>query len=183
MTENDRNLCKLLAFLLEYPGASWREEIAEIYEIADTIEAGDKRQIVEIFLAYVSATPPIVIQEAYTSAFDLAPETSLNLTYHLLGDNEDRGKILAGLLQIYRAAGYDATGRELPDFLPLVLEFLAICPELQDAALIWSSLGTVASLAGRLKENLHPYSGLMELAANILRPHIEEHSHTIIEEA
>ena len=53
----------------------------------------------------------------------------------------------------------------------MMLEFLSVCPEPEDAALLWSCLGTVAALAERLEEKKHPYAELMRLAANILQPH------------
>ena len=74
------------------------------------------------------------------AAFDLDPATSLHLTYHLLGDSEDRGKALARLLWVYHREGYDAVIGELPDYLPMILEFLALCPEPEDATLLWSCL-------------------------------------------
>ena len=111
------------------------------------------------------------LQEAYTQAFDLDPAASLHLTYHLMGDSEDRGKALAGLLWVYHREGFDAAIGELPDYLPMILEFLALCPEPKDAALLWSCLGTVATLAQRLEEKQHPYASLMGLAADILQPH------------
>jgi nitrate reductase delta subunit len=87
-----------------------------------------------------------------------------------MGDSEDRGKALAGLLWIYHREGFDAAIGELPDYLPLMLEFLAVCPEPKDAALLWSCLGTVGLLAQRLEEKQHAYAKLMGLAADILRP-------------
>ena len=183
MSDHQRNLCKMLAFLLQYPGAAWSGELADVEEVIRSMEKGQERLTVETFLAYAGSAPAIERQEAYTAAFDLAPETSLNLTYHLLGDNEDRGTALAGLLAIYRVAGYDPTGGELPDFLPLMLEFLAIITEPKKAGLFWSCLGAVAPLATRLRESGHPYAGLLELTADLVQPRIEEHAHIIKEEA
>ena len=126
------------------------------------------------FLSYAEATPLLKLQETYTSAFDLDPATSLHLTYHLLGDSEDRGKALAGLLWVYHREGYDAAIGELPDYLPMMLEFLALCPEPEDAALLWSCLGTVTALAERLEENSHPYAGLVRLVDNIIQPCMQD---------
>ncbi len=172
MTENERKLCKILAFLLEYPSASWKSELSDQLELLGTTGEEKQQKILKKFLAYAEKTPSLAQEETYTSAFDLNPATSLNLSYHLMGDSEDRGKVLAGLLRIYCRQGYDTTGGELPDYLPLVLEFLALCPEPEDAELLWSCLGKVATLAERLKENQHPYAELVELAAGILQPHM-----------
>ncbi len=172
MTENDRLQCKLLAALLEYPDPEWSAALADLDGVVDMVVDERRRSPLRKFLAYAGTTPLIRLQERYTSAFDLDPATGLNLTYHLMGDSEDRGKALAGLLWVYHREGYDAAVGELPDYLPLMLEFLSLCPEPEDASLLWSCLGTVATLAERLEQNRHPYAGLLGVAADILRPHV-----------
>lgn len=172
MTENERMQCKLLAFLLEYPDTHWSEDLAHLNELVDEVEDLDRRETLQGFLAYAGGTPPMELQEVYTRTFDLDAATSLHLTYHLLGDSEDRGKALAALLWVYHREGFDAAIGELPDYLPLMLEFLAVCPEPEDAGLLWSCLGSVAGLAQRLEEKQHPYANLMGLAADILQPHV-----------
>ena len=172
MTENDRLQCKLLAFLLEYPDTSWSEGLADMKTVVDEVADEQRKELLRRFLAYAVDTPPIKLQEVYTQAFDLDTATSLHLTYHLMGDSEDRGKALAALLWVYHQEGFDAAIGELPDYLPMMLEFLAVCSEPEDAALLWSCLGTVALLTQRLEENQHPYAKLMGLAADILQPHV-----------
>jgi nitrate reductase delta subunit len=171
MTENDRLQCKLLAFLLEYPDTSWSEGLADLDEVVDEVADEQGKELLRRFLTYAGSTPPIQLQEVYTQTFDLDPATSLHLTYHLMGDSEDRGKALAGLLWIYHREGFDAAIGELPDYLPMMLEFLTVCPEPEDAALLWACLGTVVTLAQRLEDKQHPYVSLMGLAADILQPY------------
>ncbi|WP_169309365.1 nitrate reductase molybdenum cofactor assembly chaperone [Desulforhopalus sp. IMCC35007] len=182
MTENDRVQCKLLGFLLEYPAASWNTELADVNEIVETVNDCRRRQLLRSFLTYVESTPLLQLQETYTAAFDLDPATSLHLTYHLLGDGEDRGKALAKILWVYHREGYDAAIDELPDFLPMVLEFLALCPEPEEATPLWSCLSAVAELAERLQKDKHPYGGLMELVAEIVHPCVITHPDSISKE-
>ena len=170
MTENDRIQCKLLAFLLEYPDTTWGEALTGLNEVVNEVAELWRRELLSGFLTYARGTASLELQEAYTQAFDLDAATSLHLTYHLMGDSEDRGKALAGLLWIYHREGFDTALGELPDYLPMMLEFLAVCPEPKDAALFWSCLGTVATLAQRLEEKQHPYARLMRLATTILQP-------------
>ena len=169
MTEDDRMQLKLVGFLLEYPDAPWAAALSDLDGVVDAVADGRRREPLRRFLAYAGTTPPIKLQETYTAAFDLNPAASLNLTYHLMGDSEDRGKALAGLLRIYQREGYDIAAGELPDYLPMVMEFLSVCPAPEDAALLWSCLSTVAPLAERLERDRHPYAGLLRLAADILR--------------
>lgn len=182
MTENDRVQCKLLAFLLEYPDSSWNTELADLNQVVETVIDQQRRELLQSFLTYAENTPLLKLQEIYTSAFDLDPSTSLHLTYHLLGDSEDRGKALAKILWVYHHEGYDAAIGELPDYLPMILEFLALCPEPEEATLLWSCLGTVAALAERLQKDKHPYAGLMELVAEIVQPCMSPHPDSISKE-
>ena len=182
MTENDRMQCKLLAFLLEYPDPSWNADLKDLREIVDTVVEQKRRRLLQNFLIYAEDTPPLQLQETYTAAFDLDPAASLHLTYHLMGDSEDRGKALAGLLWLYHREGYDAAIGELPDYLPMILEFLALCPEPKDTTLLWSCLGTVTALADRLQKESHPYAGLMELVTNIVQPYMATHPENISKE-
>jgi nitrate reductase delta subunit len=168
VTEDERIQLKLLSFLLDYPDAGWFEGLAGVGDVVDGLADGRSRTTLRRFLACAESTPAIRLQEAYTAAFDLHPATSLNLTYHFMGDSEDRGKALARLVEIYRRSGWDAAACDLPDFLPMMLEFLAVCPAPEDADLLWTCLGGVGNVAGRLAREQHPYAGLLALAADIL---------------
>ena len=152
MTENDRMQLKVIGFLLEYPDAAWMNALAGLDGVVAALEDGRGRQALRRFLGYAGGTPGIRLQETYTAAFDLNPSASLNLSYHLMGDSEDRGKALAGLLGVYHREGYDVAAGELPDYLPMVLEFLSVCPEPEGADLLWSCLGKVSTLAAHLEE-------------------------------
>ncbi|GAB6194673.1 nitrate reductase molybdenum cofactor assembly chaperone [Desulfocastanea catecholica] len=182
MTENDRMQCKLLSFLLDYPAPSWSGDLVNLHEVLATVSDQHRLELLQSFLNYAETTPPLTLQETYTAAFDLDPATSLHLTYHLMGDSEDRGKALARLLWMYHRAGYDAAIGELPDYLPMILEFLSLCPEPEEATLLWSCLGTVAALAERLEKNHHPYAGLLELVADIVQPCLGTHPDSMSKE-
>ena len=57
--------------------------------------------------------------------FDLTPEHSLHLTHHLFGDDKNRGPALIDLAELYKDYGVEVVANELPDYLPLILEFAA----------------------------------------------------------
>ncbi|MFV0437915.1 MAG: nitrate reductase molybdenum cofactor assembly chaperone [Desulfopila sp.] len=170
MNADGRRLAKTLAFLLDYPSGSWRAELFDYRRLLTTTGEKNQRAVVGNFIAYSRGCSPVEQQEMYTAAFDLEPAYSLNLTYHLLGEGEERGKVLANLLRLYRQQGFDYGGGELPDYLPMVLEFLALCPNPEEYPLLRSCLGVAGTLAERLQEQDHPYAGLLGLAAGILSP-------------
>ncbi len=76
------------------------------------------------------------LQERYVLLFDRSRTLSLNLFEHIHGESRDRGGAMVDLLETYRAGGFDLTGPELPDHLPVLLEFLSTRPlaEAKDAS-------------------------------------------------
>jgi nitrate reductase delta subunit len=167
MTEKDRTICKVLSFLLQYPEAESLEFLEDLRVAAQAITDSARRQPVTHFLAHLQGSPLSRLQEAYTATFDLSPATSLNLTYHRWGESKERGSALARLVDLYAQAGYEITGGELPDYLPLVLEFLSVCPGESSRKIMAEYLLPVSTLASRLGESGSPYAGIVQHAAHL----------------
>jgi nitrate reductase delta subunit len=167
--EDKRRLLKLISFLLTYPGEELKDYLEVLGEMVKEIPHPGERDNCRLFLKYLEDAPLISLQEEYTATFDLDPAVCLNLTYHRWGDNEERGRALAGFRQIYYSAGYESSTGELPDYLPLVLEFLSLDQQ-QDC---FSCLGEyhkqVETISARLRENGSPYAGILEIVANAFR--------------
>lgn len=104
----------------------------------------------------------IRLQEQYTEMFDLKTANCLNLTYHCFGDSEKRGPALSQLEETYRRAGLDRVNSELPDYLPLVLEFIAEKPDIGQAEIVPRYKDTLAMLAERFTNVSGPYAVLFE---------------------
>ncbi len=163
MTDEKRFLLKLLSRCLVYPDAEALEALPEMEAAAASLGEPRVRERLADFMALLKAQPLLKLQEHYTAVFDMNPSASLNLTYHLMGDREDRGRALAELLDVYRRAGFEPAVNELPDFLPLMLEFMAASSPAQPPALILRCLSAVPALSGRLKETDSPYAVPLEL--------------------
>ena len=163
MTDEKRTLLKLLSLCLAYPDAEALEALPEMEEAAAGLGDTRARERVSDFMALMKAQSLLKLQEHYTAVFDMDPAASLNLTYHLLGDREDRGRALAELLEAYLKAGFEPAVNELPDFLPLLLEFMAAAPQAETPAPILRCLAAVPALAGRLKESGSLYAVPLEL--------------------
>jgi len=123
------------------------------------------------FLTYLETTPLRSLQEEYTRTFDLNGTTCLNLTFHEWGDSRERGMALVDLKQLYKAEGYEPLAGELPDYLPMMLEFLTVCPDLTCAQLVSQYSKHISALAGRLKERGSPYSRPVEVVSLICQEH------------
>jgi nitrate reductase delta subunit len=91
----------------------------------------------------------------------------MNLTYHRWGDTEKRGPALAHLEEIYLKSGFERISSELPDFLPLILEFISERPHVANSVII-PLYGTVMeALAERLGQERNLYSLLFEQLIDI----------------
>jgi nitrate reductase delta subunit len=165
MMEEERTLLKLVSLLLQYPEAglldslpSLEGAVSEISDPGTKVRCGD-------FLKHLKKTPLLRLQESYSATFDLNPSTCLDLGYHRWGDGKERGGALARLVGLYLEAGYEVVDRVLPDHLPLVLEFLSLCPEEISIEIINEYGSQVATLASRLAEDGSPYAGLLRMVS------------------
>jgi len=168
MTDEKRLTFKLVSLLLQYPGEELWDSIPLVREVLDELPHTQTVEAVEGFLDYLSATPLIRLQEQYTAIFDMDPDGCLNLTYHRCGDDKGRGSAMAELHALYRSAGFEPLTSELPDYLPLILEFLALCPE-EAAPAICAQYGSeIERLGSRLKAFRSPYGALFDVALSAI---------------
>ncbi|MEO2075455.1 MAG: nitrate reductase molybdenum cofactor assembly chaperone [Bacillus sp. (in: firmicutes)] len=117
----------LASILLQHPEKGWieTEELKnEIFSI--------ENQLVKIlykqFLTYMQSTSYFDLCTEYTKTFDFNDKTTLYLTFPLFGENPDRGKALVKLKSEFYEAGLPLESNELPDYLPLILEFCSLAP-------------------------------------------------------
>jgi nitrate reductase delta subunit len=89
------------------------------------------------------------------------PAATMNLTYHIYGDNEERAAALARLQRNYERAGWERATGELPDYLPLMLEFLAVCGHPEHAEVVWEGLQGLGKLTAHLEKEAPVYASLL----------------------
>lgn len=166
--EEKGELFKLLSACLSYPDEALAAAASELSEAAAGLKEPYLRDRLSEFVAHLAAEPLLRLQEHYTAVFDMRPQASLNLTYHLMGDREERGRALAGLLALYRRSGFEPAVNELPDYLPLMLEFLSVAPEAENDPLVSRCLGTVPILLGRIAESESIYTVPLEILGQML---------------
>lgn len=114
------------------------------------------------FLDHVSVTPLLDMQADFVRTFDLNPAASLYLTTHAYGDSPLQGRALAALTELYRDSGCTPVGGELPDCLPLVLEFLALAPSWAAACLCEKFAPVVRGISTHLTTEGSPWANLMQ---------------------
>jgi nitrate reductase delta subunit len=169
MTEEERTLLKVVSLLLQYPEGSLLDSLGSVEAAVSGMSNPDSKAVCSDFLNHLRNTPLLRLQENYSATFDLRPSTSLDLGYHRWGEGKERGGALARLASLYLEAGYEMTGSVLPDHLPLLLEFLSLCPE-EMALQISEEYGSqVATLASRLIEDGSPYAELLRIVSENLK--------------
>ena len=161
-SEDRRVWFKLFSVLLQYPDEAFLQSVQSLRDDHDLFSDDPSGLGCRDFLWYLEATPLLSLQEGYVQTFDLRPSTCLNLTFHELGDSKIRGVALAELSQLYQDAGYESSTEELPDFLPLMLEFLSVCSVSTVHRILERYGNPIRSLAQRLHDEGSPYGGLIE---------------------
>ncbi|MEJ2366224.1 MAG: nitrate reductase molybdenum cofactor assembly chaperone, partial [Deltaproteobacteria bacterium] len=169
MNEVKRSLLKVLSILLQYPEDEIIIALGELREVAQGISQVEHRRRCMNFLHYLENNPLFRLQGNYTATFDFNPATSLNLTYHKWGDARERGNALLGFHQLYATAGYEITDRELPDYLPMFLEFLSIHYQECDFSFFGHYLVELKAISALLEESDSPYGPLFEIVLDIFR--------------
>lgn len=97
------------------------------------------------------------LQEDYVQLFDRTRSLSLNLYEHVHGESRDRGQAMADLVELYQRSGLELDARELPDFLPVFLDYLSTRPEAEAASLLGEAAHVLEAMAERLKTRGSPY--------------------------
>jgi nitrate reductase delta subunit len=120
---------KLVSLLLQYPHGDLLAARGDLCQAARDLGGGAQADAVRTFAAWYRDMPAGDLQQRYVDAFDFSRRSALYLTYHVFGDRRQRGMALLQLKQRYAAAGLPLGDGELPDYLPVVLEFAALAPE------------------------------------------------------
>lgn len=164
-------LYRILSLLLDYPDDYLKDhlpDLAGLIEADPAVSPAERRTVLET-IDWMRATGLLALQAHYVQVFDLTPDHSLHLTHHTLGESRERGPALVELAEFYRAHGFEAAERELPDYLPLVLEFATTLDEAGVAVFLRDRAPVLALLAERLAAAHSPYAGLVQVLAHRAR--------------
>jgi nitrate reductase delta subunit len=157
---------KLVGVLMDYPQDELWQHGGELLEAADDpILPAPRRTALADFVRELLAADPLEAQERWLAMFDRGRSMSLLLFEHIHGESRDRGQAMVDLVAAYRKNGFELAAKELPDYLPLVLEYLSQRPP--DEARDWlHHVGHIVSLlAARATERGSSYALLFEVLA------------------
>jgi nitrate reductase delta subunit len=149
---------KLASVLLQYPTAALFDGLgvleAEAARLPRPCAAPFSR-----FLGWLRATPPTEVAQHYVATFDLRRRCALYLTYYRYGDTRKRGMAMLAFKAAYRTAGLEPSDGELPDYLPLVLDFAALHP--RGEKLLGSHRADLELLQRALRDAGSPYADVI----------------------
>ncbi len=164
---------KLLSVLLEYPDKqlvdNW-DEVKQILQDPVALTKEDKA-VLSDFVDWAASLSLTQFQAAYVDTFDLNSKHSLYLTFHLFDEQDrDRGPALIELSELYKKTGFEIADGELPDYLPLILEYVATMEDEASARqFLQQTTQAIDIIANNLEQAGSPYAPLLRL--------IERHGH------
>jgi nitrate reductase delta subunit len=163
-TQDRATSYKLCSLLLQYPDdelLSARQELAGAVAI---LPGGPAARALQQFCEWWRSVDPLALQQHYVETFDLDKRSGLYLTFYDQGDKRDRGMALLRLKRLYRAAGLPLEGSELPDYLPVMLEFAAAAPAGHGDLVLREHRAALELVRTSLHERGTPYAHVLEAA-------------------
>lgn len=166
---------KLLSKLLSYPDEALAEAIPSLNEMLRSGFEASEAIVIGNFLRDLSTQDLTDAKGVYVQTFDMTPEHALHLTHHIFGEDKNRGPALIDLSEHYRSYGMDIASNdgapnELPDYLPLMLEFCAQLDDEEAREFLSQWTKVLGQLAINLEKSQSSYAPLIRLIERRSRP-------------
>jgi len=155
---------KVLSALLSYPTEALIEAAPEFAAVLDAekLVPAASRRAVDLLIEEIAIGEVYDLQERYGLLFDRSKTLALHLFEHVHGESRDRGQAMVDLKAMYENAGLFIAANELPDYVPLFLEFLSIRPLSEARELLGQSAHILAALAERLGRRESNYKAVFD---------------------
>lgn len=159
----------LCSLLLDYPDQAWFDRL----HLLEAELAGLPEPLAAPLQEFIDAARAVGAQEwqrRYVATFDLKRKCSLYLSYFATGDTRKRGTALVTFIEAYRAAGWELDAAELPDYLPMVLEFSARSDDPIAEVLLAAHVEGIEVLRAALEGLSSPWASLVGVVTASLPP-------------
>ncbi|WP_345797052.1 nitrate reductase molybdenum cofactor assembly chaperone [Castellaniella sp. MT123] len=157
LTTQDSPVFSVLSVLLGYPEQDWLDALPEL---SAAVPVPVRQRLDPLFTYLQDFDDLIELQEQYVATFDRRAAHSLHLFEHVHGESRDRGQAMVDLQQEYLKHGLEPASTELPDYVPLFLEFLGQIPPAAAQELLGDAIHVLARLGDKLGESGSPYASL-----------------------
>jgi len=150
---------KALGFLLTYPSEDMQQHMDGLKHLITEEDLLPKasREKLFVFMDHLKTEDIYTLQEAYVETFDRGRGHALHLFEHVHGEGRDRGQAMVDLMDQYKAKGLVVDVHELPDYLPMFMEFLSLCSQEEAQENLGNAVHIVAAVAAKLKRKKNDY--------------------------
>jgi nitrate reductase delta subunit len=166
--ENRALLYKLCSLALQYPDEELLGAHERFHEALAELPPSPAVAALERFLGWWSRDEPVAIAQHYVETIDLNKRSGLYLTFYSDGDTRERGAALVRLKRLYRAAGLPLEGTELPDYLPVMLEFAAAAPQGRGELVLREHRASLELVRLSLRGLESPYADVLDAVCDTL---------------
>ena len=155
---------KALSALLSYPDEALQNAAAELRNVIDeeSLLPADDRRLLNPLIDEIATGDLYALQERYVELFDRTRSLSLHLFEHVHGESRDRGQAMIDLKSLYEKNGLFLGAAELPDYVPVFLEFLSTRPLTEARTLLGQTAHILTALAERLEKRRSSYAAVFE---------------------
>jgi nitrate reductase delta subunit len=154
---------RVLALLLSYPDASLRSKLPDMRKALHSDQIVTASRLVELdaLIGTLEGGNALANEAEYVEMFDRGRATSLHLFEHVHGDSKDRGPAMIDLTQTYEKAGLFLAPGELPDYLPVVLEFVSTQPPKEARAFLGEMAHIFNAIFNALQQRQSAYASVV----------------------
>jgi nitrate reductase molybdenum cofactor assembly chaperone NarJ/NarW len=161
---------KLCSLLLLYPDGELLGSRNDLVAAVAELPRSPATRALESFCDWWGRETALSLQQHYVETFDLDKRCGLYVTFYGEGDKRQRGMALLRLKRLYRAAGLPLEGSELPDYLPVMLEFAAAAPDARGELVLREHRAALELLRVALRDRGTPYAELLDAVCEALGP-------------
>lgn len=168
-----QNTYKILSLLLDYPSNELKNYLQDIMDTVKEEDFLDTKQCqnLQSFLDYVSPLSLEEWQMQYVQLFDFSTNTNLYLFDHVYGDSRERGQAMVDLTEMYARAGFIPCSNELPDYLPLFLEYLSLLTKEEETEKLLNEISHILlNMRKALNKKETPYYHLLDILYSLTNP-------------
>lgn len=160
---------KALSVLLCYPDENLQAATGEIAALirSEDLVGPDVRRELDRLVDELAHLDLFELQERYVDLFDKTRWLSLHLFEHVHGESRDRGQAMVDLAALYEQSGLTLSVNELPDYLPLFLEYLSTRQLAEARALLADAIHIVAAIGERLAQRKSPYAAVFSAIQSV----------------
>lgn len=160
---------KVLSLLLSYPSNDLQHATPTLLAAIDEegLVGGSNREALERLAEEIGSGDIYDLQERYVLLFDRTRSLSLHLFEHVHGESRDRGQAMIDLKALYERHGLAISATELPDFLPLFLEFLSTRPLDEACDLLGEAKHIIGEFEARLTKRKSAYAAVFRVLATL----------------